>query len=168
MKKCLLIFSIIGLTACNAKMTVDAQSPEDAQPQQTSYRNEAASGVIGGTPWTFVSGTAKPTFDDPHRLEIVLNNEEFADPCSGFNFGKVSVMTRVSATPGETIFGEGDPMQTATFFYQNDQGGANMFVFDGKVKIDAISDTEVVGSFLGKYDSQNNVNGSFKLVRCTR
>ncbi|MBK9322838.1 MAG: hypothetical protein IPM97_07840 [Bdellovibrionaceae bacterium] len=168
MKKSLIIFCAIALAACNAKMTVDGQNIGEQKPQETPYRNETASGLIGGTPWTFVSGTAKPVYDDPQRIEIVLNNEAFADPCSGLNFGKVSVMTRTSVKPGETIFGEGNPMQSATFFYQNDQGGINMFVFDGKVKIEAITDTEVVGSFLGKYDSQNYVNGSFKLIRCAR
>jgi hypothetical protein len=164
----ILILSLTALAACNPKVSVDGGSGP-VQKTETDYRAENATGMMSGASWTFVSGSARPDQVDAGRMNLNLSNQDFADPCSYASMGKASVLTSVPSAVGEVVFGEGNPIQTATLSYQDEHTGSmNLFVTEGRLKITEVTADHVSGAVIANYDGSNYVNGSFQLKVCPR
>lgn len=167
MKQMVLVLALLGLAACSPSVGVDADG-DDQKPQET-YRAEPAVGMINGGSWLFLSGTAKPHYNDASRMSLSLHNEAFTDQCSGFSYGKANVLTSVPAVVGETILGQMPNMETVTMSYTDENGGgANLIATEGRIAITEITDQEVSGFIMARYDGVNYINGAFKLKVCAR
>lgn len=166
-KQIVLALAFLGLAACNPEVSVDAGA--DDQKPQSSYRTEPAIGLINGGAWLFLSGTAKPHYNDPSRISLSLFNEEFTDQCSGFSYGKANVLTSVPAGLGETRLGQMPKIETVTFSYTDGNGaGANLIATEGRITITEITNEEVSGFIMARYDGVNYINGAFKLKVCAQ
>lgn len=165
-KQVLFVLAFLSLAACGSGGGGNDAGPGGQKPQGT-YRSEPAGGMINGGNWVFLSGVAVPQFNDTSRMSLRLYGEAYADPCSGFNFGKESVLTSVRAAVGETILGQMPNIETATFAYtEADGGNANMIATDGRIAVTEITAEEVSGFIIARYDGVNFVNGSFKVKVC--
>ncbi|MNJ94895.1 hypothetical protein D3C87_125990 [compost metagenome] len=168
-KKILLAAGLMSLVACNASIKADGLNGKQREQGAADYRSEAAAGMINGAGWVFLSGTARPQYNDSSRLSLSLYNEDFTDPCSGFSYGRANVLTSVPARVGETVLGEMPDVHTVTFSYVNEDGsGGNMIAYDGRLAITEITAETVSGFIIAEYDRQSFINGSFKLKVCER
>jgi hypothetical protein len=167
MKFAVLILSFVMFSACSpGSKNATGEGPGKKQDTDSP---ELAQGLMNGVSWKFLSGVAWSNAVDPSQMRISLKNETFADPCSPFSIGKQALLSSVPAAVGDTALGVGNPMFTATFSFEESQGGYNNLVAtEGHVKITAMSAEEVSGILNVKYDEANSVNGVFKLKVCPK
>jgi len=165
----LLAFTFFGLAACNPSVSIDGDAFAGEQKPEATYRSEPAMGVINSTQWQFQSGSAKLWYGDDSRISLNFYGESLEDPCAPFIYGKSSVITGVPAVVGETVLGQMPNIETATFAYSDATGtSANLIATEGRIAITSISDEEVSGFIIAKYDGANHINGSFRLKMCPR
>lgn len=165
MKKFLLLIALsTALFACEKKVdaTLTAGGGGNAP---LDYSTANLGGKVLGAPFETVTAVASVSPSDPVRFRLSFLDIPLEDPC-GFIFTQRMVMASVPAALGETVFGEGSPMASATFFSQTDEGSTNLVTTTGKVVVQSISDTEVTGLFLASLDADNVVNGAFTAKRC--
>lgn len=169
MKQIALVFALLGLAACSGGGGGGNGTDNNPNKPAGEYQTDPAAGAVNGAAWTFLSGTAKPQFNDPSRMALTLNDEMFNDPCSGFNFGKANILTGVPAAIGETVLGQMPVMQTVTFSYPDPNGGyQNLVATEGRVAVTAITAEEVTGFIIARYNGANYINGAFKLKVCAQ
>ena len=161
-----LIWFLIG-AACSPKVSLNGESGNNTQSAPEDYRLDALAGQIGGEPWIFVYGTARPDYFDATKLVLHMNNQAPAvsDVCSSQSSDK-SVVTSVPASVGEIKFGL-DTGYTLTFSIQSPGQSLNLISTDGRIKITEITASYVSGYLIATVDD-HHVNGFFKLNVCPR
>ncbi len=165
MNKLSLILFAGLLSACSGSKS---DSSGGTNAPQGQFKTEAASGLVNGSPWTFTSGFAKQSFFDPSEMAISLSDQNHADPCAVFNLGPRLILARAPiAGASEVQFGQGDPMHTATFSFEDTEDGwMNLVSTNGRMQIASITDNIVTGSIIIHFDGGNSVNGTFSLPLC--
>lgn len=169
MKAKIYVLAVLFL-ALGCKKSVEVTADADLQRSQgqpeVEYKNQLVQGLIGGQDWILMSGTAKPSPFDAGKLSLRLSNLQTDDPCNTYKMGDREVLTTVANQVGETQFGVGNPITTATFFIQSENRSDNLISGAGKIRIVEIGKEKVLGFIYTTIDEQNIVNGSFELSVC--
>ena len=137
---------------------------------QGSFKSESVTGLFNGKPWSILSGTATPNRFDPSEVQITLSDTFYELPCQNFSIGKRLLITRVPLEgPSLTQFGQGNPMKTATFSFEDGTDGwMNLIAVEGKIQITSITETTVTGSIKAQFDTNHSINGTFVIPLCAR
>jgi hypothetical protein len=113
-------------------------------------------GTVGGEPWSFVVGGTdaflsrdKPDFfSDLYGESVTL---------CGFASGAGNhLIVAIPKAVGEYPF---TTQQNMTFVVG---GTDNLVTFKGKVRVDSVSATALTGGLVGRYNSENEVSGTFR------
>ena len=118
-------------------------------------------GVIGGQPWSMQGGTSSFGWTsksdvDMHSAAMTASNLVCPDDA----FGEDRVEIEFPDETGEWLIGESD---TFVQIYVGDQ---SIWTNQGRIRIDAISDTQIDGAMVLDADEDNSIGGSFTLTRC--
>lgn len=156
-----------GGSSTNPNPNVGGGNSSDSTPQG-QFKTEAVAGFVNGSRWTLASGTARQNFFEPSQMQITLSDTFYESPCREFFIGNRLLLARASFNgPSLTQFGQGNPIETSTFSFENDsKGWRNLIATRGKLQITSITDTEVTGAIIADYDKDNSINGTFVIPIC--
>ncbi len=128
--------------------------------------DETLSGTVAGASWTFGAGEIDP-YQSEGELFFAMLWPELYDPCElGGHEATSWLVLQIPAEVGEHPF---TSTLNGTFVYEGQDGSENLPVLDGVVRVDEITDTELVGG-LAMTDGSGDfdVAGTFTLTICTK
>lgn len=118
------------------------------------------SGVVAGQSWNFAAGhTSAFLSEGEDDFFATLYPTQFT-PCGFSEPGGPHIIVSIPKTTGEFDMGFGRNM---TFV---DDSSNNLVSFDGVIRVDSISATNVRGGLAAGYDGDNEVNGTFDVTIC--
>jgi hypothetical protein len=119
-----------------------------------------ASGQIGGKPWTVATAQTNSFLATPTDFWVGLYAETFT-PCSQTTTGTNQVVLSVPMATGDYPF---DTEINATL--RDVASTTNFLVTQGRVKVDQITASAIVGGFTATFDENNHVSGTFQATIC--
>lgn len=145
----------ILLVACSVESKID--TPKEPR---LSYSADQLQGRAFGEDVKFISGVFEKSYFFDDRYNITVYSEE-GDPCDlRYTYSGPVFMTSILKTVGEENFR--NTGRTATF-----SSGSNNKVTDNvKVKVRSVSESELSAQLVATYNSDNAINGTFKLKSC--
>lgn len=122
------------------------------------------SGEIAGESWTFVSGTAEDFGDGEYWITLYDEAPAGDDPCAfdAYDFSATNVFI---VRPLEEVDVELSLEDNITFFYDDEEGGVNEIVTEGRLIIDEVTETTVAGALFGTTED-SELDGRFEAVIC--
>lgn len=154
---CLTAISII-LASC---------SKDDDDPG-FSFVDQNLQGVIGGSNWTFVSGSGEDSFFTEGNLSIDLYPEQLETPC-GFLIGVDKVMFDIPKEVGiHKLYLDLSNGKGFTVTLLQAETMMNNIAIQGAVEIMSIdtASKKITGRMDVIADSENKVNGNFEVTYC--
>ena len=143
-----------------ALLLTAAACGDDAEDSASmTIADQPLAGTIGGTAWTAQSGSAQPSGDE---LSVTLYGEAVEDPCGFVDSDVPQMLFSVPNEEGEWELGF-DNGRTVTFVVPP---STNTIATQGRVRIDAISDTAVTGGLVADAGADDNASGTFELTMC--
>ncbi|MFN0245289.1 MAG: hypothetical protein ACKV2T_00180 [Kofleriaceae bacterium] len=137
----------VGATACTI-----STSNEDIV-------DATLAGVVAGQSWNFVAGHTSAFLSEGEDDFFASLYPSTFTPC-GFNEPSgPHIIVAIPKTTGDFEMGFGRNM---TFV----DGSNNLVSLDGRIRVDAVSATNVTGGLVASYDSDNEVNGTFDVTIC--
>ncbi len=117
-------------------------------------------GTVGGAPWTFASGDTDAFLSrDKPELFSDLYGESVS--LCGFASGAGNhLIVAIPKTPGDYPF---TTQRNMTFVVG---GTDNYATLEGKVRVDEVTATSLKGGLVGRFDSANEVTGTFEITIC--
>ena len=167
MKKLFYFIIILIFGACSVTTEEDTKATATSSTAIPDYETTTLSGKVAGTSWTFQTGRVTVPSSSSGSYWVYMTNDNLSNACSSTYTGTSSNPTVFYArseapTVGETELGWGTDKGTATAY----DGSTNYILSTGKISIVTATTTEVTGKMYAKYDSDNEINGTFTLSRC--
>ena len=121
-------------------------------------------GKVGGQPWTFASGATNAFLSaDDDDYFATLFAVDFSGCSDAPQGGVTAVILSIPKTLGTRSFGL---QLNGTFVVPGADGPENLATLNGKVVVDAITDTTITGGVRMSYDSANAIDGRFEVMIC--
>ena len=117
-------------------------------------------GSVGGQAWTFAAGHTSAFLSEGEDDYFATLFQTPFTPCGFSEPSGPHIIVSIPKTTGDFDMGFGRNM---TFV----DGSENLVSFDGRIRVDSISATNVRGGLAASYDSDNEVNGTFDVTICT-
>lgn len=147
MKLTALTFSLAALVGCGTDYDV-ATTP--------------LAGTVGGQPWTFVAGHTNAFLSEGEDdFFATLYPAQFT-ACGSSEPSGSHLIVSVPKAVGDYDMG---PQLNMTFVVGSSD---NLIAFDGRIIVDEVTATKVVGGLHGEFDGDNEVNGRFEISICAQ
>ena len=121
-------------------------------------------GKVGGAAWTFETGATNAFLsaddDDYFATLFAVDFSGCEDAPQG---GVTAVILSIPKTVGTRSFGL---QLNGTFVVQGADGPENLATINGKITVDAITDTTITGGVRMTYDAANTIDGRFEVMIC--
>lgn len=118
------------------------------------------SGTVGGQAWTFAAGETNAFLSEGEDDFFAEFHSTAYTQCGFSAPSGNSLIVSVPKVAGEYDMGTSRNM---TFVVG---GSQNLIAFDGKIIVEEVTQTSVKGGLVGRYDGDNEVNGTFELKVC--
>lgn len=136
---------------------------DGAENSDVSIATTPLAGTVGGQPWSLTTAASDAFFSDGDQFWVDGYGETIAEPCAGFVDATLpSIILNVPKESGEHPLGL---MLTATFVL-NDAAGSNLVATQGVIIVDAVTESQIMGSARIEYDADNTVDGRFVASIC--
>jgi hypothetical protein len=149
-----LLASALALVAASLSVAACSTSP------QFDIASTPLSGTVGGTPWTFQVGATDAFLSEGSDDFFATFYASSYTPCVDSEPSGPHLIVAVPKAPGDYDMSLARNM---TFIGSDDR---NLIAIDGRIVIDSVTATTVVGGLHGTYDGSNEVNGRFQLAIC--
>lgn len=131
------------------------------------FKDQNLQGMINGESWSFITGTAQTSSQDPNQFFVDMAAMAIQDPCNAFvlegNRVFFSIPNEVGVHQLHLDLSNGTG-QTATLFDQSET--LNVIATQGAIELLTITSTEVTGRMDARGDTDSFVNGNFTLTVC--
>ncbi len=121
-------------------------------------------GKVGGEAWTFATGATNAFLsaddDDYFATLFAVDFSGCEDAPQG---GVTAVILSIPKVVGTRSFGL---QLNGTFVIAGADGPENLATLNGKIVVDAITDTAITGGVRMTYDSANAIDGRFEVMIC--
>ena len=154
--------TLAALTACGGSSSHGGGGGGGGGGDVATFSDKTLTGKITGTEWTFVSGVARPSFEDASKISIQLWNEQVDDPCNGFSFGSQKQV--IGSLPKSAGVVTMSPTKNVTLYDQN--GNKNIVLTNGAYELTEIAADHITGRLVGSFDGDNALNGTFTIPLC--
>lgn len=138
----------VGATACTVEAGSDAE-----------ILNSNLSGVVAGQNWNFVAGHTSAFLSEGEDDFFATLYPTAFTPCGFSEPSGPHIIVAIPKTTGDFDMSLGRNM---TFVNESN----NLVSFDGHIRVDSVSATNVTGGLVASYDSDNEVNGTFDVTIC--
>lgn len=119
-------------------------------------------GSVGGQAWTFAAGETN-AFLSEGESDFFAELYPAAYTQCGFSAPSGDhLIVSIPKAPGDYTMGS----QRNMTFVVGDSN--NLVSFDGRIIVDEVTATSVKGGLVGRYDGDNEVNGTFELSICAQ
>jgi hypothetical protein len=117
-------------------------------------------GKIGGAPWTVATAATDPVLSNADHLFVTMYADSFT-ACTGQSSGGNQLILSVPTTPGDY---ELSFDLSATFYLV--ATGENLITTQGRLKVDQLTASAVVGGANVHFDGGDSVSGQFQITIC--
>lgn len=146
----ILIASILSLSALGCGESFEIAD----QPLQ---------GQVGGASWSFVKGDTNAFLSDEDGYFATLFAEDY-EAC-GFSQGAGnSLILSIPTAKGDYDLGF---QRNMTFVVDEDGGPQNLVATEGRIVVDEITATTITGGIHARFDSDNEIDGTFTVSICS-
>tara|TARA_Y100001936_G_C16032353_1_gene646375 strand:+ start:820 stop:1293 length:474 start_codon:yes stop_codon:yes gene_type:complete len=156
MKSLILIFVTIFAVSCIEENKASDGKGNDVR----AIRDGNLNGVVAGKAWDFIKGRVAPSRNFPNEHSFDFWDEDISNECDPFTFGGDRNIMGVFPLKVGTI--NLNNTNSLTFYYNNN----NLVTSEGKIEILEITDSYVGGKLKARFDSNNYVEGEFRLEIC--
>lgn len=117
------------------------------------------SGVVAGQSWNFVAGNTDAFLSEGEDDFFATLYPSSFTPCGFSEPTGPHLIVSIPKNTGDFDMGFGRNM---TFV----DGSDNLVTFDGHIRVDSITATNITGGMVASYDFDNEVNGMFNVTIC--
>ncbi|MBL0217175.1 MAG: hypothetical protein IPQ07_25280 [Myxococcales bacterium] len=116
-------------------------------------------GTVGGQPWSFVAGQTNAFLSEGDNDFFTTMYPAAYTTCGFSEPGGTHLIVSVPKAVGDYDMGT---QRNMTFVVGSD----NKVAFDGRIIVDEVTATKVVGGLHGSFDGDNEVDGRFEVSIC--
>ncbi len=116
-------------------------------------------GMIGGQTWTFQAGHTSAFLSEGEDEFFATLYPTTFTPCGFSEPSGPHLIVSIPKSPGDYDMDLGRNM---TFV----AGDRNLVSFDGRIVVDQVTPTRVIGGLAATYDGSNEVSGTFDITIC--
>ncbi len=158
MKYLIGLLILMSFVACKKDSSKGVQEPKRIVEE---IKDSLLDGKIANGDWAFISGRVRPNYFDSNSYSLDLWEFNSEDPCNEFgNFDARKIIGIIPKSSGRFEFGN---ERNVTFSFNQDGTSVNYIATEGELVITNIDSEYLEGKMLARFDSENYVNGKFKV-----